>query len=178
MGLWIGYNGLGFLDLLLAKFHPKPFKPHFPFISVVWGGWIIQGKQYCVYFAGDTGYDGTFLEIGKRFPHIDVALLPIGAYDPEWFMQAVHLNPEEATQAFIDSKANYMVPIHWGTFKLSDEPLDEPTLRFKSEIKRGSPRIDHYKKEIWGVIVQLYKYQQGLCVGKCYNIQHDMYFVV
>lgn len=70
-----------------------------------------------------------------------MALLLIGAYDPPWFMRPVHLNPEEALQAFIDTKARYVVPIHWGTFKLADEPLDEPMQRFLEEAGRlGIPQ--------------------------------------
>jgi L-ascorbate metabolism protein UlaG (beta-lactamase superfamily) len=102
----------------------------------LWGGWVIEGKQHNIYFSGDTGYDGGFQTLSQKFPDLDVSILPIGAYDPPWFMQPVHLNPEEAVQAFLDTKAHYVIPIHWGTFKLADEPLDEPMQRFVKETER------------------------------------------
>jgi L-ascorbate metabolism protein UlaG (beta-lactamase superfamily) len=90
-----------------------------------YGGFVIERHGHHVYFAGDTAYFKGFLEIGKAFP-IDLALLPIGAYRPPSFRQ-VHCNPEDALQAFEDMQARYMVPIHWGTFRLSYEPIHEPT---------------------------------------------------
>ncbi len=102
----------------------------------LWGGWVIEGKRHRIYFAGDTGYDDNFRILSQKFPKLDAALLPIGAYDPAWFMQPVHLNPEEAVQAYLDTGAKYIVPIHWGTFKLADEPLDEPIQRFLKEVDR------------------------------------------
>jgi L-ascorbate metabolism protein UlaG (beta-lactamase superfamily) len=86
-----------------------------------WGGWVLQiDHGPTIYFAGDSGYFRGFSEIGRRFD-IDVALLPIGAYDPEWFMASQHVSPEEALQAFLDVKAKYFVPMHYGAFKLSDD---------------------------------------------------------
>ena len=78
-------------------------------------------------------YFSGFKEIGRRFPGIDVAMLPIGAYDPRWFMQPVHVDPEEALQAFEDLGARTFVAMHWGTFKQADEPLDEPPVRLEAE---------------------------------------------
>jgi N-acyl-phosphatidylethanolamine-hydrolysing phospholipase D len=88
-----------------------------------------------VYFAGDSGYCPAFKDIGGRLGPFDVALIPIGAYDPQWFMTPVHMNPEEAVRAYRDvagAAAPVMVPIHWGTFKLTDEPMDEPVRRARS----------------------------------------------
>lgn len=93
----------------------------------LWGGWMLTGPDGArVYFAGDTGYGHWFRQIGDRFPGIDLALLPVGAYEPEWFMQPVHLNPEEAVRACHDVGAKRMAPMHWGTFVLSSEPVIEP----------------------------------------------------
>jgi len=92
----------------------------------LWGGWVIEGHGRRYYFAGDTGYFHGFREIGRKFGPIDVAMLPIGAFAPRWFMQYVHMDPAQALQAFQDLGARYMIPMHWGTFDLSDEPLDEP----------------------------------------------------
>lgn len=95
-------------------------------------GYVIESNNGSAYFAGDTAYGEHFNEIGKRFT-IDVALLPIGAYKPyEWFKN-IHLNPKTALQAFLDLKAKHFVPIHWGTFKISDEPLHEPPILLQQE---------------------------------------------
>jgi len=85
-----------------------------------------------VYFAGDTGYHPEFGAIGERYGPFDVALMPIGAYEPRWFMRYVHMNPEEAVAAFRALNARMMVPIHWGTFKLTDEAMDEPPIRARA----------------------------------------------
>ncbi len=99
----------------------------------LWGGFVIRGSRATLYHSGDTAYFGGFAEIGRRFPGIDAALLPIGAYDPAWFMSPMHLNPEEALRAFRDLGAATFVAMHWGTFKLADEPLDEPPRRLEAE---------------------------------------------
>ncbi len=89
-----------------------------------YGGFVIERQGDHAYFAGDTAYFKGFMEIGRAFP-IDVAFIPIGAYRPPSFRR-VHCNPEDALQAFEDTRARYLVPIHWGTFRLSYEPIDEP----------------------------------------------------
>ena len=104
----------------------------------LWGGFVIEGSRATLYHSGDTAYFPGFKEIAARFPHIDAALLPIGAYDPAWFMSSMHLDPEEALQAFADLGAATFVAMHWGTFKLGDEPLDEPPVRLEAErVRRG-----------------------------------------
>ena len=104
----------------------------------LWCGWALASVARRVYFAGDTGYHPSFGAIADRFGPFQAALLPIGAYEPRWFMRPVHLNPEEAVQAFRDlvaarrpatGRPAVMVPMHWGTFKLTDEPMDEPPVR-------------------------------------------------
>jgi L-ascorbate metabolism protein UlaG (beta-lactamase superfamily) len=108
--------------------------------NALWGGFVIEGSKSRVYHAGDTAYFAGFSEIGARFPGIDAALLPIGAYDPGWFMEKQHMNPEQAVQAFVDLGARTFLAMHWGTFKLTDEPLDEPPKRVRAEWqKRGLP---------------------------------------
>jgi L-ascorbate metabolism protein UlaG (beta-lactamase superfamily) len=104
--------------------------------ETLWGGFVIEGSAATLYHAGDTAYFEGFREIAARFPRVDAALLPIGAYDPAWFMERQHLNPEQAVRAFEDLGARLLVPMHWGTFKLADEPLDEPPLRLEQERAR------------------------------------------
>jgi len=94
------------------------------------GGFIIQAAGRTIYHCGDTAYFPGFKEIGRRFD-IDVALLPIGAYDAPSGRE-VHMNPEQALAAFLDLGARTMVPMHYGTFRLSHEPLDEPLQRLYS----------------------------------------------
>ena len=101
--------------------------------TTLWGGFVIEGSRARIYHAGDTAYFEGFAGIGARFGAIDAALLPIGAYDPAWFMERQHLNPEQAVQAFLDLRAEHFVAMHWGTFKLTDEPLDEPPRRLRAE---------------------------------------------
>lgn len=101
-----------------------------------WGGWMIQSEsEPSIYFAGDSGYFRGFSEIGNRFS-IDYALMPIGAYEPEWFMKSQHVTPEEAVQAFIDTKAKYMVPMHYGAYRLADDTPREALDRLYAEWER------------------------------------------
>ncbi|AOS64385.1 MBL fold metallo-hydrolase [Actinoalloteichus hymeniacidonis] len=98
----------------------------------LWGGWVIEGPSgHRLYHAGDTGYGHWFAEIGSRHPDIDVAMLPIGAYSPQWLSQHAHLNPEEAVRAFGDLGARRLATMHWGTFALSSEPVCEPIERVR-----------------------------------------------
>ncbi|HEX2299472.1 MAG TPA: MBL fold metallo-hydrolase, partial [Pseudonocardiaceae bacterium] len=99
----------------------------------LWGGWVLTaagGPR--LYHAGDSGYGHFFTEIGTRYPGIDFAMLPVGAYAPRWFMQSVHVDPEEAVQAAQDVGARTLVPMHWGTFRLSREPVLEPIERTRA----------------------------------------------
>ena len=90
-----------------------------------WCGFVARAPSGSVYFAGDTGYGPHFEAIAARVPPIDVALLPIGAYSPRWFMEDQHINPREAVAAAGTLDA-HLVPMHWGTYRLTEEPLDEP----------------------------------------------------
>ncbi len=102
----------------------------------LWAGWVVEGSTRRFYHAGDTGYFDGFAEIGRRVGAIDVAAIPIGAYLPPEIMQPVHLNPEEAVRAAIDLGARNVAAMHWGTFDLTDEPLDEPPARFLADASR------------------------------------------
>jgi N-acyl-phosphatidylethanolamine-hydrolysing phospholipase D len=102
----------------------------------LWGGWVVEGRTRRFYHAGDTGYFGGFAEIGKRFGPIDLAAMPIGAYLPREMMSVVHVNPEEAVRAAVDVGARRVLAMHFGTFDLADEPLDEPPQRFRAEAAR------------------------------------------
>jgi N-acyl-phosphatidylethanolamine-hydrolysing phospholipase D len=94
--------------------------------ETLWCSWLVDSGDYRYYFAGDTGYFHGFSEFGRSFAPIDVAMLPIGAYEPRWFMRDQHMDPGEAWQAFLDLGARHLLPMHWGTFDLTDEPVDHP----------------------------------------------------
>lgn len=98
----------------------------------LWAGWVIAGPTRRFYHAGDTGYGPDFVEIGKRLGPIDLASVPIGAYEPRAMMQAVHVNPEEAVRVAREVRARQAVGMHFGTFDLTDEPLDEAPVRFRA----------------------------------------------
>jgi N-acyl-phosphatidylethanolamine-hydrolysing phospholipase D len=99
----------------------------------LWAGFVVEGASRRFYHAGDTGYFAGLAEIGRRFGPVSLAALPIGAYLPRAMMQHVHVTPEEAVQAAFDVRAEHVLGMHWGTFDLADEPLDEPPRRFLAE---------------------------------------------
>jgi len=110
-------------------------------MRTLWCGWAVRAAGHALYFAGDTAYHPEFAKIGERYGPFDIQLIPIGAYDPRWFMERVHVDPEEAVRAYLDVSGEGLrargparppriaLGIHWGTFKLTDEPLDEPPRR-------------------------------------------------
>ncbi|WP_374536758.1 MBL fold metallo-hydrolase [Chitinimonas taiwanensis] len=92
----------------------------------LWGGFVLEYAGRRLWFAGDTGYSRDFHDIGRRFAPIDFAMIPVGAYAPRWFMRAQHINPAEAVQIHRDVGARQSMGIHWGTFVLTDEALEQP----------------------------------------------------
>ncbi|WP_455203080.1 MBL fold metallo-hydrolase [Kaarinaea lacus] len=97
--------------------------------STLWAGWVVKSDSFNFYFCGDSGYAPLFKQIGDQLGPFDLAAIPIGAYEPRWFMQSKHINPEEAVQVHKDLRAKQSIAIHWGTFVLTDEPLQEPPRR-------------------------------------------------
>ena len=100
-----------------------------------YGGYVLHHGPYSVYHCGDTGYFSGFSEICQRLSP-KIALLPIGAYKPDGFRR-VHLSPEDAVQAFLDLRAQRLVPMHYGSFSLSEEPMDEPLPRLLEAAKQA-----------------------------------------
>jgi N-acyl-phosphatidylethanolamine-hydrolysing phospholipase D len=98
----------------------------------LWSSWAMVAPERRVYFGGDTGYFGGFARIAEALGPFDLAMVPIGAYEPQAMMRPVHLDPEQAIQAARDLRARRALGIHYGTFDLSDEPLDEPPRRFRA----------------------------------------------
>jgi len=104
----------------------------------LWGGWHIQYKDYALYHAGDTGYSSDFKDTKNKLGPPKYAFIPIGAYDPEWFMASSHVNPEQAVKIMIDLEAEYAFGMHWGTFVLTDEDTLEPPQRLSETVNKSS----------------------------------------
>lgn len=100
-----------------------------------YGGYVLRSNDHSIYHSGDTAYFDGFSKIGRRLQP-QLALLPIGAYNPDNY-RAVHTSPEEALQGFLDLGAERMIPMHYGTFRLSQEPVDEPIKRLRAAAKRA-----------------------------------------
>jgi N-acyl-phosphatidylethanolamine-hydrolysing phospholipase D len=115
--------------------------------KALWSSWAVTGSGRRFYFAGDTGYFDGFVQIGLALGPFDLAAMPIGAYEPSAMMHESHMNPEEAIQATLDLRARRAVAMHFGTFDLSDEPLDEPLRRFKAAATRTATGA----AEAWGL---------------------------
>jgi L-ascorbate metabolism protein UlaG (beta-lactamase superfamily) len=112
----------------------------------LWGSFMVADCASAVYFAGDTGYgDGAlFSEIAARHPPIRLALLPIGAYAPRWFMADQHCDPDEAVAIFQALAASQAVGCHWGAFRLTDEPYDEPPRRLAEALARAGIAAERF----------------------------------
>jgi L-ascorbate metabolism protein UlaG (beta-lactamase superfamily) len=102
-----------------------------------WGGWVMESPEteHTVYFAGDSGYFRGFKEIGERFP-VDIVLMPIGAYEPEWFMNVSHINPEDSIKAYLELKGKKFIPMHYGAYRLADDTGPEALDRLLKEWER------------------------------------------
>lgn len=99
--------------------------------KTLWGSFLIISKMKTVFFAGDSAYGDIFADIHNLFGGIDICILPIGAYSPRYMMEVSHVTPEEALQAFNDLNGKIFIPMHYGTFDLSDEPMGEPIKRLR-----------------------------------------------
>ena len=112
--------------------------------DTLWAGWLltIAGKKF--FFAGDTGYSKDFADIHERHGDIDFALIPIGAYEPRSFMRPMHVDPEEAVQIFQDLHARQAVGMHWGTFRLTLEDMDEPPRRLATALEAAGIHAERF----------------------------------
>lgn len=98
--------------------------------KTLWGGFVAQtrmnGDLMSIYYSGDTGYAPDFIDIGRRFGGFDIAVIPVGCYLPRWFMKDQHVNEEDAVKIHLDVKSRLSIGVHWGTFRLCDDPIDAP----------------------------------------------------
>ena len=104
----------------------------------LWCGWVLETEAGNLYFAGDSGFGGFFAEVGERFAPIRLALLPIGAYEPEWFMGPMHMTPEQAVAVKDMVRAEVAVAVHFGTFALADDGETAPVERLQSALAQTS----------------------------------------
>ena len=111
----------------------------------LWAGWMVKWSDFSFYFAGDSGYSDDFKETAKRLGSPTIAAIPIGAYEPRDFMKAAHMNPEEAVQTFVDLGAKYAFAIHWGTFKLTTEPMGEPKVRLRHSLTENDIALHRFR---------------------------------
>ena len=119
----------------------------------LWGSWFINNEDKNIFHAGDTGYSEDFIEIRNRLGAVDFAMIPIGAYDPQWFMSYSHVNPEEALNIAKDLDAKKSIGMHWGTFILTDEPVLEPRERLNKITNQTN--VDFYTVTP-GNIIEMY----------------------
>jgi len=122
---WEERNNAG-SPVTLTPAHHFSARTPFDRNRALWSGFLLASGARRIYFAGDTAYTETFKDIHERVGPVDLALLPIGAYEPRLFMQSVHMNPADAVQAHIDLHAKTSVAMHFGTFQLTAEGIDEP----------------------------------------------------
>lgn len=128
-----------------------------------WGGYMIEpipsstAPYPSIHFVGDSGYFHGFKEIGERF-HIDLSLMPIGAYEPEWFMNKQHVTPEQAVQAFVDSRAKVMIPMHYGAFRLADDTPKEALDRLEQARRQQKIANERIIIPAHGETVHLFKH--------------------
>ncbi|XP_060069174.1 N-acyl-phosphatidylethanolamine-hydrolyzing phospholipase D-like [Ylistrum balloti] len=114
------------------------------FNKVLWGGWVLRKGDTSFYFVGDTAYCDVFSQIGHLYGPFTLAAIPIGAYEPRWFMKMSHINPEEAVGVHKMIRSENSIGIHWGTFKLTTEFYLEPRDKLKEELERENISLDQF----------------------------------
>lgn len=122
---WDGVR-VGGVDVVLTPAQHWSSRTPFDRNATLWGGFAVKAPGFTFWYSGDTGYAPIFEEIGRRVGRIDLAAIPVGAYEPRWFMKDQHVNPDEAVRIFREVGARAAIGVHWGTFELTDEALDDP----------------------------------------------------
>jgi L-ascorbate metabolism protein UlaG (beta-lactamase superfamily) len=118
--------------------------------QALWGGFMIVVGGSRIFFAGDTAYAAFFGDIRQRLGPIDLAMLPIGAYEPRWFMKDIHMNPDEAVQAHLDLGAVRSIGMHFGTFQLTAEGIDAPVIALRESLRAREVSADRFRAPEFG----------------------------
>jgi N-acyl-phosphatidylethanolamine-hydrolysing phospholipase D len=119
-------------------------------LQALWGGFAVFAPGFSVYYAGDTGYSRDFADTRRRFADrlagggFDLALIPIGGYEPRWFMREQHVDPPEAVRIHLDLRARHSIGVHWGTFELTDESLDEAPRALAAALRDQGLSADNF----------------------------------
>lgn len=141
---WWQSAGLGNLKIHAVPVRHWSARGLFDRNTSLWAGWVLDFPRQRIVHVGDSGYSADFPAIAERFPGIDLALIPVGAYDPRWFMKDAHMDPDEAVQVFKDLKATRAIGMHWGTFILTDEEMTAPPERLRAAMRREELPLDSF----------------------------------
>ena len=123
---WWDRHTLGDLALTLVPVQHWSARTPFDRRETLWGGIVAAHAGYTMFYSGDTGYSRDFADIGARFGGFDYAQMPVGCYEPRWFMRGQHVNEEEAVRIHQDVKSRFSVGVHWGAYRLCDDPVESP----------------------------------------------------
>lgn len=132
---WDDSAKLGDLEFIFTECRHRSGRGLSDQMTTLWGSFVIKTSQGNLYFAGDTGYSPHLAQTGERYGPFALALLPIGAYEPRWFMKDVHLNPDEAAMAHGQLRSEFSIGIHFGTFQLTYEAIDQPVIDLSSALE-------------------------------------------
>ncbi|MFQ6610396.1 MAG: MBL fold metallo-hydrolase [Fidelibacterota bacterium] len=127
------FDGFTFACTPTQHFSGRGFGDRF---KTLWCSWAVLGKRARFWFAGDTGYFSRFRTIGEKYGPFDLSAIPIGAYEPRWFMNPMHVTPDQAVMIHQDIHSRQSIGIHWGTFILTDEPITEPLVLLQEAIDK------------------------------------------
>ncbi len=152
---WWQQTRSGSLPITLTPAQHFSARTPFDRNAALWGGFVLETGGRRIYFAGDTAYASFFRDIPQRLGSLDLALLPIGAYEPRWFMRAFHMNPAEAVQAHLDLGAPETIGMHFGTFQMTIEGIDEPVRALEDACKASNVPASHFRVPIFGESVRL-----------------------
>jgi L-ascorbate metabolism protein UlaG (beta-lactamase superfamily) len=149
------------MSILATRAHHFSARTPFDRNRALWGGFVVSVAGVRFYFAGDTAYAPFFGEVRERAGPIDLALLPIGAYEPRWFMHAVHMNPAEAVQAHLELAPRQSLGMHFGTFQLTSEAIDAPASALEDAKRAAGISDDAFRVPGFGQSVELARPSSG-----------------
>lgn len=152
---WWQQAASGALPITLTPAQHFSARTPFDRNRALWGGFLLVAGDVQIYFAGDTAYAPFFHDIRRRFGPVDLALLPIGAYEPRWFMRVVHMNPAEAVQAHLDLGASESIGMHFGTFPMTTEGIEEPSRALDDARRARNVPLSRFRTLDFGESVQV-----------------------